>query len=153
MTLRAHADYSAFTLVLQDEVSGLEVLNANGHWVRAPVIPHAFVVNCGNYLQIATNGVFKSTVHRVISMPGEDRYSLPTFVSPTPNTIIAPLPSLIGPGEEAKFEPVNIEQSYVSAILLDRGGPNHPSSKLIKERGIKTEDLNFAMLQGVFPEV
>ena len=39
----------------QDEVGGLEVLNADGEWVRAPHIPGTFVVNVGDLLARSTS--------------------------------------------------------------------------------------------------
>lgn len=45
--LGAHADFSWITLVLQDEVGGLEVLNRDGVWIEAPPKPGTFVVNVG----------------------------------------------------------------------------------------------------------
>lgn len=45
--LGAHADFSWFTMVLQDTVPGLEVLNKDGAWVEAPPKPGTFVCNVG----------------------------------------------------------------------------------------------------------
>lgn len=45
--LGAHADFSWFTMVLQDTVPGLEVLNKDGVWIEAPPKPGTFVVNVG----------------------------------------------------------------------------------------------------------
>lgn len=51
--LGAHADFSWFTMVLQDTVPGLEVLNKDGVWIEAPPKPGTFVVNVG---QVSTHG-------------------------------------------------------------------------------------------------
>ena len=48
--LGAHADFSWLTLVLQDAVGGLEVLNKDGVWIDAPPKPGTFVCNVGQYL-------------------------------------------------------------------------------------------------------
>lgn len=45
--LGAHADFSWITLVLQDEVGGLEVLNEGGKWVDVPPKSGTLVVNIG----------------------------------------------------------------------------------------------------------
>ncbi len=78
--LSAHADFGAVTLLMQHEVAGLEVLNANGVWVPAPPIPGAFVVNTGNYVEAWTNGKWAATVHRVYGRMDRPRYSLPFFM-------------------------------------------------------------------------
>lgn len=41
----AHTDFTMFTILNQDSVGGLEVLNANAHWVPATPTPGTFVVN------------------------------------------------------------------------------------------------------------
>jgi isopenicillin N synthase-like dioxygenase len=54
-------DGIGFTLVNQlSDVPALEVLNHNGHWVSAPPIPNTFVINVGDFLERATNDLFKA---------------------------------------------------------------------------------------------
>lgn len=47
MGLGAHKDFSWVTLVLQDEVGGLEVLNSEGKWIDVPPKEGTLVVNVG----------------------------------------------------------------------------------------------------------
>lgn len=47
MGLGAHKDFSWVTLVLQDEVGGLEVLNSEGKWIDVPPREGTLVVNVG----------------------------------------------------------------------------------------------------------
>lgn len=47
MGLGAHKDFSWVTLVLQDEVGGLEVLNSEGEWIDVPPREGTLVVNVG----------------------------------------------------------------------------------------------------------
>ena len=42
---RPHADETAFTIVLQETVTGLEVRTRSGEWVSAPPVDGSFVVN------------------------------------------------------------------------------------------------------------
>ncbi|CAN4121469.1 unnamed protein product [Withania somnifera] len=46
-----HSDYGFLTLLLQDEVEGLQV-KYNGDWVTVQPIPGAFVVNVGDHLEV-----------------------------------------------------------------------------------------------------
>lgn len=45
-----HADDNFITVLLQDQIGGLQVLRQN-KWVDVPPVPGAFVVNVGNLLQ------------------------------------------------------------------------------------------------------
>ncbi|KAJ5160172.1 uncharacterized protein N7482_007176 [Penicillium canariense] len=77
--LGAHTDWECFTILSQGRVPGLQVLNYNGEWISAPPIPGTLVVNIADCLSTWTNKKFKSTVHRVTNLSGEERYSIPFF--------------------------------------------------------------------------
>ncbi|KAF1964783.1 Clavaminate synthase-like protein [Bimuria novae-zelandiae CBS 107.79] len=98
----AHTDYTFFTLVQQEHISGLQVLNANGIWVDAKPIPGTYVVNVGDFFARVTNNRFTSTVHRVLNLTGEERYSMPFFFAPNPEAVVEVVPSCRGEGEEEK---------------------------------------------------
>lgn len=78
-SLGAHSDFETFTILNQDMVGGLEVLNKNGMWVPAVPVRGTFVVNVGDFLQRISNDTFVSTIHRVRNMTGNERYSIPFF--------------------------------------------------------------------------
>ncbi|GAA1313450.1 isopenicillin N synthase family dioxygenase [Pseudonocardia xinjiangensis] len=88
----AHKDYGYLTLLQQDEVGGLQVLAPGGGWIDAAPMPGAFVVNIGEMLEIATQGYLTATRHRVLSpAAGVDRYSVPFFLGPRLDAVVAPL--------------------------------------------------------------
>lgn len=80
----AHADYGFVTLLLQDQVGGLEVQpHGQQEWIDVDPIPGALVVNLGEMLEVATDGYLMATIHRVTAPPaGVDRYSVPFFWAP-----------------------------------------------------------------------
>ncbi|EME98833.1 isopenicillin N synthase family oxygenase [Streptomyces mobaraensis NBRC 13819 = DSM 40847] len=89
----AHKDYGFLTLLLQDEVGGLQVEGPDGEFHDVPPLPGAFVVNLGELLEVATNGYLKATNHRVVSPPGaRERYSVPFFYNPRLDARIEPVP-------------------------------------------------------------
>ncbi|KAL4795781.1 Clavaminate synthase-like protein [Aspergillus venezuelensis] len=75
----AHTDTDCFTILSQDCVPALQVRNVNGEWTVVPPIPGTLVVNIADSLSKKT---FKSTIHRVTNLTGQDRYSIPFFFGP-----------------------------------------------------------------------
>lgn len=102
----AHSDYECFTILAQDQVGGLQVLNTAGDWIAASPIPGSFVVNLGDQMARWTNDLFASTVHRAINQSGRARYSIPYFFGPNYSTSLAVLPSCITPERPAQYAPI-----------------------------------------------
>lgn len=76
----AHKDSGFLTLLLQDQIGGLQVEAADGSWIDAVPKPGTFVVNIGEILELASNGYLRATVHRVVSPPaGRERISIAYF--------------------------------------------------------------------------
>ncbi len=101
-----HTDYGFITILLQDDVGGLQVRNVAGEWIDAPHRPGAFVMNAGDSLHRWSNGRFISTPHRVINRSGRARYSNPFFFDPDMRAQIVPLASCVSASEPARFEPL-----------------------------------------------
>ncbi|KAL3747811.1 hypothetical protein ACJRO7_016599 [Eucalyptus globulus] len=93
--LKPHSDRSGITVLLQDrEVEGLQVLK-DGAWYTVPIIPDALVVNLGDQMQIMTNWIFKSPVHRVLTNANKLRLSVALFSEPEAEKEIGPVDCLI----------------------------------------------------------
>ncbi|CAN1774755.1 Jasmonate-induced oxygenase 4 [Linum perenne] len=108
---KPHADASALTFLLQDkQVGGLQFLNGN-EWFRVPIIPDALLVNVGDQVEIMSNGVFKSPVHRVVTNSEKERYSLAVFCIPSSEKEIKPAEGLISETRPALYKKV---KDYVS---------------------------------------
>ena len=93
----AHEDINLITLLCEATTPGLELLQSNGEWRPIAAIPGQIIVDTGDMLQNMTNGLFKSTTHRVTN-PSSDRdrrFSLPFFVHPRPAVDLSPLPACI----------------------------------------------------------
>jgi isopenicillin N synthase-like dioxygenase len=95
-----------FTVLAPGDVRALEVLNRDGQWISAPPRPGCFIVNVGDQLQSWTNDLYVSTRHRVQNFSGEERYSIPFFFSANFETVIEPIPELVGDGKVAKHSPL-----------------------------------------------
>ncbi|PQP97416.1 codeine O-demethylase [Prunus yedoensis var. nudiflora] len=93
--VKPHTDRSGMTVLLQDrDVEGLQVL-IDGKWVRVPIVPHALVLNLGDQMQIMSNGIYKSPMHRVVTNTERMRLSVALFNEPDPATEIGPVEHLI----------------------------------------------------------
>jgi isopenicillin N synthase-like dioxygenase len=117
-----HTDYGNLTLLATDEVGGLEVRRRDGSWIRAPFLPGTFVCNIGDCLERWTNGVYRSTPHRVTSPPERDRYSIAFFLEPNPDAVVACLPTCTGPDRPPRWPPIRAAE-HLRARLEATYGP------------------------------
>ncbi|MFS7972008.1 putative aminocyclopropanecarboxylate oxidase [Helianthus anomalus] len=86
-----HEDGNLITIVLQEDVGGLEVCK-NGEWI--PVIPSTgtLVVNISDVFQVLSNKKFKSATHRVVRPEGRSRHSYVFFYNLQGDKWVEPLP-------------------------------------------------------------
>ena len=91
-SLVPHTDSGFMTLLPPNKVEGLSIQLPNGQWFDAPGVEGAFVVNGGDILHRWTNERFLSTPHRVLNRSGGERYAIPFFFDPHPDTMIECLP-------------------------------------------------------------
>ncbi|KAH9624300.1 hypothetical protein KSS87_007203 [Heliosperma pusillum] len=93
--IKPHADGTTLTMLLQEkEVEGLQVLK-DEQWFRVPVIPDALFINVGDLLEIMSNGILKSPVHRVVTNQDRERMSVAVFCFSDPNREVGPVAELI----------------------------------------------------------
>jgi isopenicillin N synthase-like dioxygenase len=90
MGLRPHTDSGAFTILAQDRVGGLEVMTRSNEWIEVPPLEGSFVINLGEMMKIWSDGTLLATPHRVVNKYGLERYSIPFFMTPDFDALIAP---------------------------------------------------------------
>lgn len=139
--IKPHQDDGIFTLLHTDGSRGLQIcpgwrgsgkhreqamLDPTLNWVDVPPKPGHWVVNLGTLLQRWSNGVFRATLHRVVTLPGApDRYSLPFFYEANLDARIECLSSCMGRGGE--LPPPTTPGDISLELALRDGLPLHPA--------------------------
>ncbi|KND88552.1 putative 2-oxoglutarate-dependent dioxygenase [Tolypocladium ophioglossoides CBS 100239] len=116
--IRPHCDFECFTILLQSQSSGLQVLSPDGSWVDAQPIQDTFVMNIGEIMTRMTNGLYKSTIHRVVQKSKTERYSIPFFFSVNYDAVVGPLPSCVTAETPAKFPSITAGEYIIERLKL-----------------------------------
>jgi isopenicillin N synthase-like dioxygenase len=90
----AHTDYGLLTLLQQDAVGGLQVLNRD-RWLDVPPLADSLVCNVGDMLERLTNGRYLSALHRAKNLSARERLSMVLFLDPCFDAKLAPLPGVV----------------------------------------------------------
>ncbi|KAF5815859.1 putative flavanone 3-dioxygenase [Helianthus annuus] len=109
--LPGHTDLNLITILLQDQVPGLQVLR-NGHWVAVDPVPNTFIINIGDQIQVMSNDKYKSVLHRAVVNCDKERISIPTFYCPSPEAVIGPAPELVTDDEPAVYRQFTYGEYY-----------------------------------------
>ncbi|CAN0880287.1 Protein DMR6-LIKE OXYGENASE 2 [Linum grandiflorum] len=80
LDLQSHSDFGALTLLIQDQVSGLEII---------------------------TNGNYRSAVHRAVTNSSMARLSVATFHDPAKTRNISPAPEIVSESSPQRYREVN----------------------------------------------
>ncbi|CAI9783145.1 unnamed protein product [Fraxinus pennsylvanica] len=101
-----HSDYGFLTLLLQDEVKGLQIQHKE-NWITVEPIPGSFVVNVGDHLEIFSNGRFKSVLHRVLVNSMNYRISVASLHSLPFESTMRPCPKLVSETNPRRYMDTN----------------------------------------------
>lgn len=106
----AHTDFGGLAVLLQDEAGGLQVQGKTAdEWLQAAPIPATCVVNLGDMMARWTNGLYRSTRHRIVNVSGREQYAVPFFFDGNPDHMIECLPACLAPGDTPKYTPITVE--------------------------------------------
>ncbi|KAH0465979.1 hypothetical protein IEQ34_006082 [Dendrobium chrysotoxum] len=92
--LAKHCDSGLVTLLLQGDVSGLQIL-CKGEWRAVDLVPNAIIVIYGHQMEFVSNGQLKSVEHRAITNDMQSRISIATFIQPAKDCLVAPAKKLL----------------------------------------------------------
>ncbi len=93
----AHEDINLITLLSGATSEGLELRRHDGTWMPIHTGFDTIVVDAGDMLQNVTNGLYKSTTHRVVNPhdSSSERFSMPCFIHAGANVDLSPLASCV----------------------------------------------------------
>jgi isopenicillin N synthase-like dioxygenase len=119
----AHEDINLITLLSGATSEGLELLRHDGTWMPVHTGFDTIVVDAGDMLQNVTNGLYKSTTHRVVN-PGDstsERFSMPCFIHARAEVDLTPLASCVArTGGVVKFPSLTAGE-YLAQRLREIG--------------------------------
>lgn len=120
----AHTDYGVLTILLADDVPGLQVFR-EGRWYDVAVPRGTFVCNLGDMLERWTNNRWTSTLHRVLPPPRDTdgpvrRRSIARFLDCPPDLVVECIPTCTGPGNPARYDAVSAGVWLREKILSGR---------------------------------
>ena len=115
INMGAHTDYECLTL-LHTRNEGLQVMTHDDQWIDVPVDHSVYVVNIGDMLEAWSNGLLRSTPHRVLNQSPE-RFSMPYFVAANHDTEIRPFAQLVDRAQRPRYEPF-LAGAHLERMLL-----------------------------------
>ena len=106
-----HSDTGVLTILLIDDIPGLQVKKRDGEWIDIGHHPDAFIVNIGDMMMQWTNDRWISTRHRVVNPTkgaggAARRLSMPYFSQPNYDALIECIETCTGPENPTKYPPV-----------------------------------------------
>uniref|UniRef100_A0A5B7BWV1 Putative 1-aminocyclopropane-1-carboxylate oxidase n=1 Tax=Davidia involucrata TaxID=16924 RepID=A0A5B7BWV1_DAVIN len=114
--LQSHSDMGAITLLIQDEVGGLQVFK-DGEWVNVNPVCDAIVVILADQTEIITNGEYRSAQHRALTNVNSARLSVATFHDPAKTVKISPAIELVSESSPLRYCQV-LYGDYVSSWYI-----------------------------------
>ncbi|KAE8734625.1 Gibberellin 20 oxidase 3 [Hibiscus syriacus] len=135
-----HSDPTSLTILLQDQVGGLQVF-ADEIWHSIPPVPGALVINIGDTFMALSNGIYKSCLHRAVVNNRTVRKSLAFFLCPKMEKPVTPAAVLVNAENPRRYP------DFTWAGLLEFTQKQYRSdmhtldafSKLVQEQGSKDE--------------
>uniref|UniRef100_A0A803NQ14 Fe2OG dioxygenase domain-containing protein n=1 Tax=Cannabis sativa TaxID=3483 RepID=A0A803NQ14_CANSA len=118
--LAPHSDAAAITILYQlNQVDGFQV-NKDGMWIPVNPLPNAFLVNLGDQLEIITNGIYLSNIHRAVVNSAKERMSIVTFLNANEDCDIGPIQSLVTQQNPALYKTMTSKE-YIKLMFSLNG--------------------------------
>lgn len=103
--LGKHTDMGSMTILYPDDVSSLQVRSKEGKWMDIEPCAGSLVVNIGDMLEAWSNGILRSSEHRVMLRKPRSRLSLAFFWTFEDDKLIFAPEEVVGEGNKRIFKP------------------------------------------------
>ena len=112
-----HSDYDILTLLVTDEVGGLQVRLKDNSFLDVHPREGAFICNIGDAIQMLTNDQYRSAPHRVVNVSGRERYSTGLFFRPNYDFILECLTSCCSPETPPRYKPISFGEHLTKKFV------------------------------------
>ncbi|CAL5012354.1 unnamed protein product [Urochloa decumbens] len=109
MLMRAHRDGTVLSMVVQDDVEGLELQAQDGSWLAVAPEPDTVTFIAGDLLAVATNGRVPACVHRVSAPSGRERFSAQFVSMPKDGFTVRPFDELVDADHPPRYKPCDFD--------------------------------------------
>ncbi|XP_075479529.1 gibberellin 3-beta-dioxygenase 1-like [Primulina tabacum] len=122
MGLAAHTDSTILSIIHQSNTSGLQMIREDGSsWITIPPHPGAFVVHVGDLMQILSNGLYPSVLHRAVVNRTQHRLSVAYFFGPPSSVKVGPFKNLVDKCHPQLYRPITwSEYLGIESRLFDK---------------------------------
>jgi isopenicillin N synthase-like dioxygenase len=143
-----HTDLGTVTLLFRQPVAGLQILGEDGNWTWVSPQPGTITVNLADTISHLTGGWLKSSVHRVVAPPADqreyNRTGLLYFARPHNDTVLVPItdsPVLEKAGVKPRFEKHVTMEQWVRAKQTLQLNPDIAAKKYAESKDGTVEVL------------
>ncbi|MED6185212.1 hypothetical protein PIB30_054814 [Stylosanthes scabra] len=111
--ISGHWDSGFLTVLLQDQVGGLQIFYEN-QWTDITPVPGALIINLGQMMQLITNNKFVSSKHRVLAQKIGPRVSVACFFREhfqpeTSSKVYGPIKELVTKKNPAVYKDITVK--------------------------------------------
>lgn len=145
---QGHTDLGTVTLLFRQPVAGLQILGEDGNWTWVSAQPGTITVNLADTISHLTGGWLKSSVHRVVAPPEDQRQynrtGLLYFARPHNDTQLLPItdsPVLKEAGVKPRFEKIVTMEEWVKAKQTLQLNPEIAAKRWAEREDGKVEVL------------
>ncbi|KAL3690323.1 hypothetical protein R1sor_016632 [Riccia sorocarpa] len=131
---KSHTDFNMITMLLQDQVGGLQV-EREGRWFDVKPIEGSLILNIGDGFHVWTNGIYKTVVHRVLVNTSKPRLALAGLWTP-PDTLDYTAPdALVDANHSRLYKSMKAGEYYQNTLeirnMVDISNGQREHSKIL----------------------